>query len=318
MSRLPDVLREEAGADGAAAGGGGGADAGKAAGAAAAADAGAGKSVLGEAKAPAAADAGGKSGGDGGKTAAQDADPNALINAVPERLRIMGADGKLDAEASLRAVAKSYTELDAHMKGAGLPPKAATEYEWKPPEGFELDRGKQDEFKKFAHDLGLTKKQFDGLMTKHAEIVSKEIPEMFDRYIVGVQEKALGELRGIFKTEDAVQAAVSDARFFWDTYADKNEDGTVSAADLEALDRIGNNPVLIKVLAKAAKHLKEDKSFQDDAQTLAGAEDVATLMKQPAYFNAEHPDHKRVVARVMKYHEAQARAKARAERQPTT
>jgi hypothetical protein len=285
-------------------------DQGGAGGAAAAADAG---------KGGAAADAGAGGKGDptllaqGGDAAAQAAaasaaagdkgklkeDPNAWL---PERFRVKkdGAD-ELDTEASAKKVAEAYGQLEKRMKDTGLPPESPEKYEFKPAAGMEklqLDAERSTAAKKGLHALGLTQKQYQGVM----EMYVGELNTIVERGTEMGAAKAAETLEGVWgkRDEPAFKANLALANKAFHAFADD--------ADKAELDRIGNHPVILKILAKVGRELRED---QVAAGQILSGESLDQLMKDPAYFNVNDPRHAEVVGKAQRHFQAQADAEAR-------
>ena len=72
------------------------------------------------------------------------------------------------------------------------------------------------------------------------------------------------------------------------------------------IDRIGNNPVFLKILARVGKDLGEDRlGRQSGAAAVMDEATLATYMKAGGpYWDAQHPDHKKYVEIVTRHHQA--------------
>jgi len=304
-----------AGSSGAGAGDGKGGDPSK--GGAAGGDGKGGKSLMeelgkgGAAGASAGADGKGGAAGDGsGKTLT---DEEKAIQAAEKDTRRPthvpakywdAAKGEIRAEAAF----KSLGELEGRMKAHGLPPKEAGEYKVEIPEvlkksGFDLEPAQAKGFRELAHGLGLTQKQFDGVMSAYFG----QITTLSDQVAGFSAGKARENLLAYYKTEEAMKANVSAAYKTFIAYADE--------ADQAMIDQIGNIPAVIRILAKVHKDMGEDPGVAPDA--ILDGESLETLMRgapgkdDSPYWNESDPRHKATKAKVMRHHEATAAANRR-------
>ncbi|WP_124094481.1 hypothetical protein [Burkholderia gladioli] len=131
--------------------------------------------------------AAGADGAAGGDTAAGGAAGSALaagaagaaptFDWLPEKYRVNAADGALDLSASAQKLAGGYGELAKRMGDGGAPPATAAEYTVTVPDALKEkvgDLSKDELFTKFRddmHGLGLSQKQFDGIMGRYLELV---------------------------------------------------------------------------------------------------------------------------------------------------
>jgi hypothetical protein len=308
-------LEEAAGDGGAAAGGAAAGAAAGASGAAAGADKGGdkggaaksepsllatGADAAAQAAAAAAAAAGAKGADKGGAADPKlKADPLAWL---PEKFRVKkdGTD-ELDIEASAKKGMGSLAELEKRMKDTGLPPESAEAYEFKPPAGMEaleLDGALSAEAKKGMHALGLTQKQYQGVMEMYLKSVNDTVTR-------GVQMGAAKATEALVKVwgpadGDKFKGNLALAHRAFAAFADKD--------DMALIDTIGNSPVILRVLSKIGRELNEDSSTDS---LILSSESVDALMKDPAYFNERHPRHAEVKAKVMRHFEAKAASEAR-------
>jgi len=211
-------------------------------------------------------------------------------------------------EVNHAAWAKSTTELETRMRTVGLPPKEAGEYKFEIPKalkdaGIDLDPAQAKGFKDLAHGLGLTQKQYEGVMAAHfanAEMLADQTKWLS-------RANAEKNLLEYYKTPEAMTTAVRDAYRVFEAYADEK--------DMALIDQIGNIPAVVRVLAKIAPEMREDGGLNND--DLLPSESLEHLMRgtigkeDSPYWNADHPQHKQTVAKVMRHHEAQAKARQR-------
>lgn len=287
-----------AGGAGAAAGQGDAGAAGQGAGAAGAGGAAADPSLLSQGAGAAGAVA--DKGGDAGKGADPKlkADPHAWL---PERFRVKGEGDALNFEESGKKVAGAYAELEKRMKDTGLPPESPEKYEFKPAKGQEnlqLDGERTAAAKKGLHALGLTQKQYQGVMEMYVAELSG-IVERGTEIGAGKAKEALSKVWGA-PDSDQFKGQLGLAHKAFMAFADD--------ADKAEMDKIGNHPVILKILAKVGRELQEDSQVTGE---IMSSESVEQLMKDPAYFNVADPRHREVVGKVQRHFKAQAEAEAR-------
>jgi hypothetical protein len=211
-------------------------------------------------------------------------------------------------EVKLEAWGKSTQQLEARMRDVGLPPDAADGYKFEVPKplkdaGVDLDPAMGKAFREKAHALGLTQKQYEGVMGQYFESMGA----MAEQTSAFSSDKAKTELLGFYKTEDALRSNVQLAYKAFSAYADEK--------DMALIDQIGNIPAVIRVLAKVGAEMKEDPGVHPDA--ILDTESLETLMRgkpgdaDAPYWNEKDARHKSTVAKVMRHHEATAAAQRR-------
>jgi len=216
---------------------------------------------------------------------------------MPEKYHVHGEGGAFDLEGSARKLANSYGELERRMKETGLPPKDVNGYAWVPPEGVELDAEASQAFKERALAAGISTKQYDFLMGE----------------LLSVAPKMLQTARSV-EIAAAVQALEQD----WGrpgaptfdrnmAFAEKAFEAFAHPKDKAAGARIGNDPMVLRLLAAIGRELQEDTSVDGQQVPSMSLEEI---MRQPGYFDASHPDHAGLVAKARAHFEAQARRQA--------
>lgn len=217
--------------------------------------------------------------------------PAAGVDWIPEKFRVLNGDA-LDVEASARKLAESYTGLEKRVGSGDVPPKSADDYTTTVPDAFKDVWQEDDRFKAFKADAigaGLTQKQFDFVVGKYFGVV----PELVQGAAQLDAAKATEELRQVWTTDSEFKANVGDALKAFEKYADP--------ADMARIDEIGNNPVVLRILAKVGKETQEAGGItQQGAST--GADNVQDLLRSDAYLNAKHPDHKATSAKVQAFY----------------
>lgn len=214
--------------------------------------------------------------------------------------------GEINAE----AWGNSTKALESRMKDIGLPPKSADEYKFDPPAAFkdaglDLDPALAKQMRDDALAQGLTQKQYEWIMGKYYS----ELEGMVNMSAKVGGERLKADLMTHYKTPEAMQQNVSLALSVVKAFGDEAE---LAAA----MGPQGNTPAWVyRVLAKVGKELKEDPGAQNDG--ILAQDDIGELMRgkpgdeDAPYWNPQHPQHKSVVAKVQRHHEAQSNARKR-------
>lgn len=214
---------------------------------------------------------------------------------LPEKYRVMGEDGKLNIEGSARKLADAHTSLEKRLGSVGTPPKTADEYEPKVEiEGFNWEEFKADprmqSFMKTAHAKGITNDQMSFILGEYAQ----RAPELVGGAAALDSESATTQLREVWKTDAEFKQNIGLAFRAFNSLADD--------ADKGRIDEIGNNPMVIRMLAKVGAEMQEDAPAGGDVN-LEEQQTIRDLMKSPAYMDPKHADHERVSAKVKAYYQ---------------
>ncbi|HHT7510323.1 TPA: hypothetical protein ACT1U3_004391 [Klebsiella quasipneumoniae subsp. similipneumoniae] len=214
---------------------------------------------------------------------------------LPEKYRVMGDDGKLNVEGSARKLADAYSHLEKRMGSGDTPPKTADEYAPKVEvEGFKWDEFKADprmqSFMKSAHSKGITNDQMGFIISEYAQIA----PELVNGAAALDSEAATTQLRETWKTDAEFKKNIGLAFRAFNTLADDGDKGR--------MDEIGNNPMVIRMLAKIGAEMQEDSPAGGDGNP-EEQQTIRDLMKSPAYMDPKHADHERVSAQVKAYYQ---------------
>lgn len=214
---------------------------------------------------------------------------------LPEKYRVMGEDGKLNIEGSARKLADAHTSLEKRLGGVGTPPKTSDEYEPKVEvEGFNWEEFKADprmqSFMKTAHAKGITNDQMSFILGEYAQ----RAPELVGGAAALDSEAATTQLREVWKTDAEFKQNIGLAFRAFNSLADD--------ADKGRIDEIGNNPMVIRMLAKVGAEMQEDAPAGGDVN-LEEQQTIRDLMKSPAYMDPKHADHERVSAQVKAYYQ---------------
>ncbi|HDY3604392.1 TPA: hypothetical protein RQ360_001143 [Klebsiella michiganensis] len=214
---------------------------------------------------------------------------------LPEKYRVMGDDGKLNVEGSARKLADAYSHLEKRMGSGDTPPKTADEYAPKVEvEGFKWDEFKADprmqSFMKSAHAKGITNDQMGFILGEYAQLA----PELVNGAAALDSEAAATQLRETWKTDAEFNKNIGLAFRAFNSLADDSDKGR--------MDEIGNNPMVIRMLAKIGAEMQEDAPAGGDVN-LEEQQSIRDLMKSPAYMDPKHADHERVSAQVKAYYQ---------------
>ncbi|WP_427167692.1 hypothetical protein [Citrobacter koseri] len=214
---------------------------------------------------------------------------------LPEKYRVVGDDGKLSIEGSARKLADAHTSLEKRLGSVGTPPKTADEYEPKVEvEGFNWEEFKADprmqSFMKAAHAKGITNDQMGFIIGEYAQRAAELVGGAAELDA----EAATTQLREVWKTDAEFKKNIGLAYRAFNSLADD--------ADKGRMDEIGNNPMVIRMLAKVGAEMQEDAPAGGEVN-LAEQQTIRDLMKSPAYRDPKHADHERVSAQVKAYYQ---------------
>lgn len=218
---------------------------------------------------------------------------------MPEKFRVAAADGSLDVGASSRKLAEAYGGLEKRFGGGDAPPKSDSDYTVAVPDALKDHwKPEQDtryaEFRKAAHEAGLSQKQFDMVMGRYFDIA----PQLVDGAAVLDNDQCMAELRKSWASDGEYQTGLNNA------YKALNAFG---GDDAEAiLQAHGNDPGLIRLLARAGAELGEDAPPAGGNAPSGG--EIQAMLTSEAYTNPKHPEHAAVSEKVRRHFEAQARA----------
>ena len=174
------------------------------------------------------------------------------FDVVPEKLRVLGADGKIDQAASLRKVSEVYRNLEHRMGSGDAPPKDAEGYA---PEitkdGFSWDEWKKDPkvqgFLKGAHAKGMTNAQVSYVLQEYLTEAQELMGASSERKIDTVE----AELRERWKEDGEFHENLRLAMRAAKAYVDE---GDQEGIDKGAFD----HPAVIRLLANIGRAMKED------------------------------------------------------------
>lgn len=208
---------------------------------------------------------------------------------IPEKFQVKAGE-ELDFNASAQKLAEAYTNLEKRFGAGEARPADVAGYKFDPSfgEGFGeafLANESAKAFMSKAHELGLNNAQLNFVM---AELVSAQ---------PSAAEQATGFTEA--QATEALQKEWGEPLLF-----DRNLKSADKAARVllgeeyqPFIQRYGNDPSIIKMLAKVGGEMSED-SLRLAGMPNIGSDSVDDLMSSEAYRNERHPDHRRVSAQV--------------------
>ncbi|HIC7209402.1 hypothetical protein [Burkholderia stabilis] len=219
---------------------------------------------------------------------------------LPEKYRVNGADGAVDLSASAQKLAGGYGELSKRMGDGGAPPATAGEYQVSVPDQLKDAVGDLNgdklftEFRADMHALGLSQKQFDGVMAKYFSVVPGLVAggQQFNT------ESATADLRKAWADDGTFQKNVGLA------FRASNSVAKAANMSFDDLEKAGlaNNPTFIKIMAALGPEFAEDTPGDGGGGGFMSEDDVKKLMISEANTNPKHPDHKTTRARIDAYY----------------
>lgn len=271
-----------------------------------------GGAASGDAGAATAAGAAGGNEGAGGAAAGSEAGSQTALAAgaeggaitIPEKFQVKKEDGTLDFEASALKLAENYGHLEKRMGAGDAPPKSADDYQIAVPDTLkDVWNPKEDpllgEFLKNAHAAGMNQRQVDLAMQTYLDVV----PKLLEGSKTLSSEECTAELQKEWNTPEQYKAEVRKAYQAAIAYGD---------SDAEAiLKDYGNDPRVIRLLARVGGEMGEDRSVTPPGGGSATGQTVETLMTSEAYNNPKHPEHAAVSRQVAEHFTRQAEAAAK-------
>lgn len=212
---------------------------------------------------------------------------------IAEKYHVKKEDGTFDLEASARKVSEAYKHLEQRFGSGDAPPKTADEYDIKvEADGFNFDEFKADpesqSFLKSAHAKGMTNEQLNFVLSEFY----KRAPQLVAGAAAMDADTASQELRNEWKNDADFKTNISAAYRAFNAYA--------SEADKAKMNEIGNNPIVIRLLANIGREMKEDAPVT--SQTPINTSDfdtkAAELRTQLSALPAHDPKRKQVQAQL--------------------
>lgn len=220
----------------------------------------------------------------------------------PEKFLVKKDDGSIDTEASSRKLAEGYNHLAKKMgETGGVVPDSAEGYkiDFNPqelglPESITPELVQNDaDFKAFAeeaHKAGFTNEQINLIATRYVTMAQTLI-ERRDESDMAECQKALAET---WKNPDELNKGIQNAQRAFNRFASEQDKGLI--------DTIGNNPIIVRLLANVGALMKEDAPARN-VQPSESRETIKSIMQSPAYLDDKHPDHAKVMQQVSQYYQ---------------
>jgi hypothetical protein len=220
---------------------------------------------------------------------------------IPEKYRVLKDDGSFDMDASARKLAEAHGNLTKRMIDGGAPPAAPTDYTVTVPETLKETIGDMSgdklftQFRDDMHGLGLTQKQFDGVMSRYFALA----PQLASGGVQVSAEQATEQLRATWKDDAEFKKNVG---LSYNAASKVAEAAGLTYDDIEKAG-LGNNPTFIRLMAAIGPEFSED-SLPNEARAAGFASDdeIKQLMMSEANTNTKHPQHKATRARIDAYY----------------
>lgn len=222
--------------------------------------------------------------------------------AIPDKFLVKKEDGTVDTTASNRKLLEAYNHLSKKMgETGGVVPDSADGYkidfdaqEMGLPEGITPDLVKKDAdfsaFAKEAHAAGFTNEQINLVAKSYLNVV-QNVLDRRDENDMTACDKVLSET---YTTPGEKDIAIRNAQKAFTKFVPEQYRGSI--------DEIGNNPIVIGILANVGALLSEDSPARN-TQPTESRETITALMKSDAYMDPKHPDHDRVYRQVSEYYQ---------------
>lgn len=200
----------------------------------------------------------------------------------------------LDIEASARKLATSYSELEKSRPATGTIPKSPAEYAIEiKAEGVNLDEVKADPLFKGiiedAHKAGVSQEHLNFFLDKYFGFA----PDLFQANAQLTRDEAAAELKGIWKDDTTMTKNLGLANRAVTGFALQG-DATGSAARL--MEKYGNDPDFLAFAAAVGAEMQEDTAISDGTTAATDWDSQVNAIKaDPAYMDANHPQHKEKV-----------------------
>ncbi|WP_368913494.1 hypothetical protein [Mixta calida] len=226
---------------------------------------------------------------DAGADAAGGGDPGidagnatpAAGNSTGESLLSTGAENSATTETEQQAGSGAPESPDDYA-----PEITSDAFSW---EEFKDDPAGQ-EFLKAAHAKGITNDQLGFILNEYAQ----RAPALVNGAAELDADAAATQLRETWKTDAEFNKNIGLAYRAFNSLADE--------ADKGRMDEIGNNPLVIRMLAKIGAEMQEDTPVGAGASPQE-QQAIKDLMKSPAYTDPKHPDHQRISAQVRAFYQ---------------
>ena len=231
-----------------------------------------------------------------------EAKANAELGYIPEKYRVKKEDGTFDLESSAKKQSEAFASLEKRLGVGEVRPNSEADYTFTVPDALKDHFKPEDDpaymdFRKEAHTLGLTQKQFEAVVGRHLEAVSQ-----IGGSAANDPAETEGKLRTLWPTEQGYQKNINAGYRAMAAYA--NEGGEDKVGSFINLDRkFGDDPDFIAFMANIGREIREDIP---PIGALMSNEAVDALMKDPAYMDPNNPKHNEVKAKVKAHFDRQS------------
>ncbi len=215
---------------------------------------------------------------------------------MPEKYRVFGEDEAFDLEASSKKMSEGYANLAKRLGSDDVPPETPEGYELDAEpfgEGFDAKEFMSDEktqgFLKSMHAKGMTNNQIQAVLEYG---LNEWAPELTKGEKGLSEQECADALKQVWETDAEYNTQVGHAFKALKSVAGEEFDSLI--------DKYGNDPDFIKVMASFGREMGEDAPPNESF----GAEGEATideLMQSEAYQNTSHPDHDKVSKQVRSF-----------------
>lgn len=145
-----------------------------------------------------------------------------------------------NGEPDLQGMAKSYQALEKRLGSKSLASEAIEDYQFDSKFAEHYSEEASNAFKAEAQKAGLSPEQYAWIMEKYEQNLDSAIQSNTPEAAEGVLRQAWGK---------SFDAQLNNARAAWDAFAPSDMD----------INSVGNNPAVLKILARVGAELGEDK-----------------------------------------------------------
>lgn len=220
----------------------------------------------------------------------------------PEKFIVKKDDGTIDTDASSRKLAEGYNHLAKKMgETGGVVPDSPDDYkidfdatELGLPESITPELVQNDaDFKAFAqdaHKAGFTNEQINLIAERYATVVQTLIDRRDENDMALCQEA----LAKTWATPAEMSKGIQNAQKAFNRFASEEDKGLI--------DIVGNNPIVVRLLANVGALMREDSPAQN-VQPSESRETIKAIMQSQAYLDTKHPDHEKATQQVNQYYQ---------------
>lgn len=223
--------------------------------------------------------------------------------AIPEKFKVVKADGSIDHEATLAKALGSYTYLEKRLGSGDVPPETEAGYKLDYaafPEGITINPEGEKALLKKLHGSGMTNKQVQTVINEYGSVIKQGLE---------LQKTQEGD-----RVAATLKDVATELSATWGANFEANQQAAIrgfnhlaDATDKADLSKIGVDAkatykILMKVLAKVGAGITEDRQISGVEMATIDS-DLEALQKSEAYIKSDHPDHKATVAKVTALYE---------------